>query len=65
MDALATRLARYEQEVTGPTSHALTCLYKLYLLTIQQVPMLCEAIQDVVGEEGSGLLKASSLYNRN
>lgn len=57
VDALATRLAGYEEEVTGPTSRALSCLYKLYLLTIQHVPVLREALQDVVGEEGSGLLK--------
>jgi DNA mismatch repair protein MSH2 len=58
VDALATRLEGYKEEVTGPTSRALSCLYKLYLLTIQQVPVLCETLQDVLGdEESTGLLK--------
>ena len=57
VDTLAVKLESYKQELTGPTSRALECLYKLHLLAGQQVPLLYDALQDTVGDTQNDLLK--------
>jgi DNA mismatch repair protein MSH2 len=52
IDALGAHLASYASEVVGPTSKALSCLYKLYLLANQQAPVLSEALNDLQLSEG-------------
>ena len=56
VDVLGTKLAGYVEEVTGPTCRALACLYKLYLLASQQVPVLREALQDTIGDNEESTL---------
>lgn len=56
VDSLAVKLDAYKEEVTGPTSRALACLYKLYLLAVQQVPVLKEALEDTIGDSATSVL---------
>lgn len=53
VDALAVKLNGYGQpqqqhNIQGPTTKALACLYKLYLLAVQQVPVLRDCLDHVV-----------------
>lgn len=56
VDTLAVKLDGYKDDVTGPTCRALACLYKLYLLADQQVPVLREALEDTIGESEESVL---------
>ena len=56
VDVIATKLESYKENVQGPTCRALACLYKLYLLAIQQVPVLREALEECIGESQDSIL---------
>ena len=55
VDALGVKLNGYAEQVTGPTTKALACLYKLYLLAVQQVPVLRDCLEQC--RRGGGLFQ--------
>lgn len=51
LDTLGGKLASYSETVVGSTSSALECLYRLHLLTNDQIPMLAAALADLLPEQ--------------
>mmetsp|Transcript_7713 Transcript_7713/g.11036 ORF Transcript_7713/g.11036 Transcript_7713/m.11036 type:complete len:922 (-) Transcript_7713:55-2820(-) len=53
LDKVCGKLSQYRTDVIGSTSAALELLYKIYMLSYQQIPNLCATLNDLVQQQGA------------
>lgn len=59
-DKVAAKLASNKEGLEGSTSGALASMYKLYLVSSQQIPRLKGALDDLVKDDDEGILREAT-----